>query len=698
MKRSKKAPAQARKGLLGRYAPALEAKRRAVGTRVRSYENLKLRFEGGKPLVYSEQLDSPPAESDPAGTYEGVEARPDGPTRGRREPVSAGEGKDDATLAAAADPTEASKPRELRGRPVVDRDGNELGTVEAVRGRPATGSPAWAALTASVDGRGLIVPLTNAVIEEDRVTVGYGQAWVRAAPSVEAGAELCAQQEDRLLGHYGLSRSGSPSPSGASTAPPGPAPVQAPPPGAEEAVAARPTLPVAGTARARVAEGQQPATRRDRSEAPQPNSEPPAPRVRGPSSRIVERSSRAASPQRESYRGLSLRAAFMGWLSAIGLLALLGTLVGGLLGSTASSADEVDGRSAVGIAALVLSVFAAYFVGGYVAGRIARSTGARHGLSVWAIALFVAVALALLSAVAGAPLNLLAAVGFPRLLVDGESVSGGAAIALATIIGSLIAAVVGGKLGAHPRGEARRSQTSSSDGQDAAHDRSMPTWSGLRRTELLAFPAAVAGVLIATQLVDTGDGGGLGALQGWTLAAALSIGYMVSRGFAKSRFRLPARKHLGSATPMPDEHAGAASENDSDQGELMAVERSRGSSAGHPGRETETKASYKTSELILYVMVVVGILIASNVIEAADGGGDYFRGDKAWLYITILTVGYMVSRGLAKSGSRDPYESRTKGGGIGERLGAAVEAFREEPGTDRGRKESEALTRSNAEG
>jgi hypothetical protein len=28
-----------------------------------------------------------------------------------------------------------------------------------------------------------------------------------------------------------------------------------------------------------------------------------------------------------------------------------------------------------------------------------------------------------------------------------------------------------------------------------------------------------------------------------------------------------------------------------------------------------------------------------------------FGADKAWLYITILTVGYMISRGLAKAGS-----------------------------------------------
>ena len=70
---------------------------------------------------------------------------------------------------------------------------------------------------------------------------------------------------------------------------------------------------------------------------------------------------------------------------------------------------------------------------------------------------------------------------------------------------------------------------------------------------------------------------------------------------------------------------------------------------------TETKVSYKTTEFVAYLVVLVGILIAGNSIEGKEGGDDYFAGDKVWLYATILTVGYMVSRGLAKSGSREPY-------------------------------------------
>jgi hypothetical protein len=50
------------------------------------------------------------------------------------------------------------------------------------------------------------------------------------------------------------------------------------------------------------------------------------------------------------------------------------------------------------------------------------------------------------------------------------------------------------------------------------------------------------------------------------------------------------------------------------------------------------------------------VLIASHLIDTSEGHNDYFRGDKAWLYVVILTIGYLLSRGLAKTGSREPYE------------------------------------------
>ena len=66
---------------------------------------------------------------------------------------------------------------------------------------------------------------------------------------------------------------------------------------------------------------------------------------------------------------------------------------------------------------------------------------------------------------------------------------------------------------------------------------------------------------------------------------------------------------------------------------------------------TETKASTKTTELMAYIVAVVGVLIASAVVDESD-----FGSQEAWFYVTLLTIGYMVSRGLAKSGSRDYYD------------------------------------------
>ena len=75
---------------------------------------------------------------------------------------------------------------------------------------------------------------------------------------------------------------------------------------------------------------------------------------------------------------------------------------------------------------------------------------------------------------------------------------------------------------------------------------------------------------------------------------------------------------------------------------------------------TETKAAYKTTEFIAYLGAVIAVLIAAQVIgdNGAANDADYFRADRAFLYITILTVGYMISRGLAKAGSRDFYDEQ----------------------------------------
>jgi len=74
---------------------------------------------------------------------------------------------------------------------------------------------------------------------------------------------------------------------------------------------------------------------------------------------------------------------------------------------------------------------------------------------------------------------------------------------------------------------------------------------------------------------------------------------------------------------------------------------------------TETKQAFKTTEFWAMVAVIVGILVAAAAIKGGDTapGSDEFIARQAWLYVAIVAVGYMISRGLAKSGSREPYDA-----------------------------------------
>ncbi len=72
----------------------------------------------------------------------------------------------------------------------------------------------------------------------------------------------------------------------------------------------------------------------------------------------------------------------------------------------------------------------------------------------------------------------------------------------------------------------------------------------------------------------------------------------------------------------------------------------RGTSAPPRSRGVdETKWALKTTEIVAYVATVVAVLVASAFDDSLDGRG-------AWQLVTALTIGYLISRGLAKSGSR----------------------------------------------
>ncbi len=159
--------------------------------------------------------------------------------------------------------------------------------------------------------------------------------------------------------------------------------------------------------------------------------------------------------QRDEYGGINWGAAFFGWLVAVGLGAILIGLVAGAgaaVGLTQLSANDAQGNAnTIGlggaIAALVVLMIA-YYAGGYVAGRMSRFDGARQGVGAWVIGLVITIILGAVAAIFGSKYNVLGQLNLPRIPLSGETLTTGGLIALAAVlVGTLIAAVAGGKVG-----------------------------------------------------------------------------------------------------------------------------------------------------------------------------------------------------------------------------------------------------------
>jgi hypothetical protein len=164
-----------------------------------------------------------------------------------------------------------------------------------------------------------------------------------------------------------------------------------------------------------------------------------------------------AARQREEHGGLNWGAAFFGWLVSIGVASLLIAVLsaaGAAIGLTSTSASDASSNAGtvgiVGGIVMLVILLVAYYAGGYVAGRMSRFDGPRQGLGVWLIGLIVTVVLAVAGVVLGAKYNVLSQLNLPRIPVDEGSLTTGGFIALAAIvIGTLLAAMAGGKQGTH---------------------------------------------------------------------------------------------------------------------------------------------------------------------------------------------------------------------------------------------------------
>ena len=165
--------------------------------------------------------------------------------------------------------------------------------------------------------------------------------------------------------------------------------------------------------------------------------------------------------QAERFGGVKIGSAFFGWLIAVGVAAIITAILG--VTGVALGFDVVqsprgwvrdmpldeDAATWIGLSALLAMLLAAFYCGGYVAGRMARFSGIVQGLAVWGWALVAGVAVAVLSLVLGIQNDILGYVdAFPRLPVP-EGILTTAIIVVAVVFAvvSVIGAVLGGVVG-----------------------------------------------------------------------------------------------------------------------------------------------------------------------------------------------------------------------------------------------------------
>jgi hypothetical protein len=160
--------------------------------------------------------------------------------------------------------------------------------------------------------------------------------------------------------------------------------------------------------------------------------------------------------QREEFGGVNWGAAFFGWIVAIGIGVLLTAIVSAAgaairLTDTVNAHDAQSNAGTIGIvggALLIAVAVIAYYAGGYVAGRMSRFDGARQGFGVWLFGLVITLLVAGAGAIFGDQYNVFEQLNLPRIPVSTSDLTSGGAIALAAIvIGSLLAALAGGKVG-----------------------------------------------------------------------------------------------------------------------------------------------------------------------------------------------------------------------------------------------------------
>jgi hypothetical protein len=100
--------------------------------------------------------------------------------------------------------------RRWKGRVVLDRSGDKLGSVLDVFYDAENDEPGWVLLGVAGAGDSTrLVPVADAVEHGNELRVPYERAFVEAAPGMDPGGRLWPQEEAELYAYYGLPYTGA---------------------------------------------------------------------------------------------------------------------------------------------------------------------------------------------------------------------------------------------------------------------------------------------------------------------------------------------------------------------------------------------------------------------------------------------------------------------------------------------------------
>jgi len=96
-------------------------------------------------------------------------------------------------------------PDSLFGTTVTDSTGDKIGKVDEVYLDNASGEPEWVSVKTGLFGTNVaLIPLAQATMSGDTVTVPFDKAMVKDAPHHDPGAELSETDEADLYRYYGI--------------------------------------------------------------------------------------------------------------------------------------------------------------------------------------------------------------------------------------------------------------------------------------------------------------------------------------------------------------------------------------------------------------------------------------------------------------------------------------------------------------